>query len=140
MSTAAGSSTGASVVYVTVPSMEVAESIAGMLVDPEQRLAACVNIVPGVVPRCALGGRGTWIHVYQPWRLDQCEPHSFIRWLYAAHLCFAFLPLTGTVFLSLHAWLMCVSHDPTTCPINRCHVGLPVGRQGAEGPGAAADH
>ena len=48
MSTAASNSTGASVVYVTVPSMEVAESLAGMLVDPAQRLAACVNIVPGV--------------------------------------------------------------------------------------------
>ena len=53
MSTAASNSTGASVVYVTVPSMEVAESLAGMLVDPAQRLAACVNIVPGEVPCCA---------------------------------------------------------------------------------------
>ena len=41
-------STGAVVVYVTVPSEEVGEKIAGMLVNPEARLAACVNIVPGM--------------------------------------------------------------------------------------------
>ena len=41
-------STGAVVVYVTVPSEEVGEKIAGMLVNPEARLAACVNIVPGI--------------------------------------------------------------------------------------------
>ena len=39
--------TGAVIVYVTVPSEEVGEKIAGMLVNPEARLAACVNIVPG---------------------------------------------------------------------------------------------
>ena len=40
--------TGAVIVYVTVPSEEVGEKIAGMLVNPEARLAACVNIVPGM--------------------------------------------------------------------------------------------
>lgn len=39
--------TGAVIVYVTVPSEEVGEKIAGMLVNPEARLAACVNIVSG---------------------------------------------------------------------------------------------
>ena len=40
--------TGAVIVYVTVPSEEIGEKIAGMLVNPEARLAACVNIVPGI--------------------------------------------------------------------------------------------
>ncbi|CAK0745353.1 hypothetical protein CVIRNUC_001614 [Coccomyxa viridis] len=40
--------TGAVIVYVTVPSEEVGEKIAGMLVNPEARLAACVNIVSGL--------------------------------------------------------------------------------------------
>ena len=35
------------VVYITVPSLEVGEQIANMLV--ESKLAACVNILPGVV-------------------------------------------------------------------------------------------
>ena len=47
MAQAASHSTGTSVVYVTVPSMEVAEDIASAVVNPERRLAACVNIVPG---------------------------------------------------------------------------------------------
>ena len=41
-------SAGAVVVYVTVPSEEVGERIAGMLVSPQARLAACVNIIPGI--------------------------------------------------------------------------------------------
>lgn len=40
--------TGAVVVYVTVPTQEVAEKIAALLVNPDHRLAACVNIVPGI--------------------------------------------------------------------------------------------
>jgi hypothetical protein len=40
-------STGAAVVYVTVPSQEVGEKLAGILVNPHERLAACVNILPG---------------------------------------------------------------------------------------------
>ena len=47
MAQAAMHATGTSVVYVTVPSMEVAEDIASAVVNPERRLAACVNIVPG---------------------------------------------------------------------------------------------
>ncbi|KAG2446768.1 hypothetical protein HYH02_008328 [Chlamydomonas schloesseri] len=44
---AGGSSpTGAIVVYVTVPSAEVGEALAGKLV--EAKLAACVNILPGL--------------------------------------------------------------------------------------------
>lgn len=39
--------TGAVVVYVTVPSQEVGEKLASLLVNPEYRLAACVNIIPG---------------------------------------------------------------------------------------------
>lgn len=39
--------TGASLVYTTVPSMEAAETLARALV--EARLAACVNMIPGVV-------------------------------------------------------------------------------------------
>ncbi|EIE25634.1 hypothetical protein COCSUDRAFT_83641, partial [Coccomyxa subellipsoidea C-169] len=34
--------------YVTVPSQEVAEKLAALLVNPDHRLAACVNIVPGL--------------------------------------------------------------------------------------------
>eukprot|EP00195_Chlamydomonas_chlamydogama_P015162 CAMPEP_0202912558 /NCGR_PEP_ID=MMETSP1392-20130828/58099_1 /ASSEMBLY_ACC=CAM_ASM_000868 /TAXON_ID=225041 /ORGANISM="Chlamydomonas chlamydogama, Strain SAG 11-48b" /LENGTH=100 /DNA_ID=CAMNT_0049603515 /DNA_START=284 /DNA_END=582 /DNA_ORIENTATION=- len=45
-SEAGGQDTGAMVVYVTVPSMEVGEALAGKLV--ESKLAACVNIVPGL--------------------------------------------------------------------------------------------
>ena len=45
MSSAAGSEL--SVVYVTAPSDEVARRLAALLVQ-ERRLAACVNIVPGV--------------------------------------------------------------------------------------------
>lgn len=57
MAQAAAQSTGTSVVYVTVPSMEVAEEIAGAVVNPEKRLAACVNIVPGAAHdgACASG-------------------------------------------------------------------------------------
>ncbi|PNW86332.1 hypothetical protein CHLRE_02g082350v5 [Chlamydomonas reinhardtii] len=40
------SPTGAIVVYVTVPNAEVGEALAGKLV--EAKLAACVNILPGV--------------------------------------------------------------------------------------------
>ncbi|KAK9908586.1 hypothetical protein WJX75_000020 [Coccomyxa subellipsoidea] len=40
--------TGTVVVYVTVPSEEVAEKLATLLVNPDHRLAACVNIVPGL--------------------------------------------------------------------------------------------
>ncbi len=46
--------TGAVVVYVTVPSQEVAEKIAALLVNPDHRLAACVNIVPGICLASAL--------------------------------------------------------------------------------------
>ena len=47
-SSAAGSGdTGAITVFVTVPSEKVGEEIAGLLVNPEARLAACVNIIPG---------------------------------------------------------------------------------------------
>ena len=50
--------------YVTVPSEEVGEKIAGMLVNPEARLAACVNIVPGIAgdsssPSLVQQARGT---------------------------------------------------------------------------------
>lgn len=45
MSTAAD--TGAVVVYVTVPNREVGRQIANSLV--ENKLAACVNIIPGVL-------------------------------------------------------------------------------------------
>ncbi|CAL8460793.1 g324 [Coccomyxa elongata] len=50
MSSSEGTSgaSGAVVVYVTVPSQEVAEKIAALLVNPDHRLAACVNIVPGL--------------------------------------------------------------------------------------------
>lgn len=40
--------TGTVVVYITVPSEEVAEKLATLLVNPDHRLAACVNIVPGI--------------------------------------------------------------------------------------------
>ncbi len=33
--------------FVTVPSEKVGEEIAGLLVNPDARLAACVNIIPG---------------------------------------------------------------------------------------------
>lgn len=46
MSAAGGGGTGVSLVFVTVPSAEVGRKIAHSLV--ESRLAACVNIVPGV--------------------------------------------------------------------------------------------
>ena len=47
-SSAAGTGdTGAVTVFVTVPSEKVGEDIAGLLVNPEARLAACVNIIPG---------------------------------------------------------------------------------------------
>ena len=39
--------TGAVTVFVTVPTEKVGEEIAGLLVNPEARLAACVNILPG---------------------------------------------------------------------------------------------
>lgn len=38
---------GAITVFVTVPTEKVGEEIAGLLVNPEARLAACVNILPG---------------------------------------------------------------------------------------------
>mmetsp|Transcript_32332 Transcript_32332/g.82123 ORF Transcript_32332/g.82123 Transcript_32332/m.82123 type:complete len:162 (-) Transcript_32332:416-901(-) len=43
---AGGSDTGAIVVYCTVPNQEVADKLSGVLV--EGKLAACVNIVPGL--------------------------------------------------------------------------------------------
>lgn len=43
---AAASSTGVSLVFVTVPSADVGRKIANSLV--ESKLAACVNIIPGV--------------------------------------------------------------------------------------------
>ena len=47
-STAAGNGdTGAVTVFVTVPSDKIGEEIAGVLVNPETRLAACVSIIPG---------------------------------------------------------------------------------------------
>ena len=45
--TAGTGDTGAVTVFVTVPSEKVGEEIAGLLVNPEARLAACVNIIPG---------------------------------------------------------------------------------------------
>ena len=47
--------TGAVVVYVTVPNEEVAEKVATLLVNPDHRLAACVNIVPGADMAMPLG-------------------------------------------------------------------------------------
>ncbi|CAL5219192.1 g978 [Coccomyxa viridis] len=47
-STAESGDTGAVTVFVTVPSEEFGEEIAGLLVNPEARLAACVNIIPGL--------------------------------------------------------------------------------------------
>lgn len=41
-----GSDTGLSACYVTVPNKEVAQTIAGILL--RDKLAACVNIIPGV--------------------------------------------------------------------------------------------
>ena len=67
-STARTGDTGAVTVFVTVPSEKVGEDIAGLLVNPEARLAACVNIIPGeptsssmhVLPAsyCTAGCRG----------------------------------------------------------------------------------
>ena len=65
MSAAASNSTGTSVVYVTVPSMEVAENIAGMLVSPEHRLAAWRHgehrLVAYASVAALLGMTGTWM-------------------------------------------------------------------------------
>lgn len=46
------SDTGAVVVYVTAPSKEVAERLADGLV--ENKLAACVNLVPGKPHACTV--------------------------------------------------------------------------------------
>jgi len=43
---AAGEGTGVSVCYITVPNAEEADKLAGKLV--ESKLAACVNVIPGV--------------------------------------------------------------------------------------------
>ena len=66
--TAGTGDTGAVTVFVTVPSEKVGEDIAVLLVNPEARLAACVNIIPGepsssnmhVLPacHCTTGCRG----------------------------------------------------------------------------------
>ena len=67
-STAMGdNNTRAVIVYVTVPSEEIGEKIAGMLVNPEARLAACVNIVPGTavdsyLPSLVQQASGTLYH------------------------------------------------------------------------------
>eukprot|EP00288_Rhodomonas_lens_P004757 CAMPEP_0177727636 /NCGR_PEP_ID=MMETSP0484_2-20121128/20432_1 /TAXON_ID=354590 /ORGANISM="Rhodomonas lens, Strain RHODO" /LENGTH=114 /DNA_ID=CAMNT_0019240313 /DNA_START=153 /DNA_END=497 /DNA_ORIENTATION=- len=46
MSAAAREPTGVSVCYITVPNAEEADKLAGKLV--ESKLAACVNVIPGI--------------------------------------------------------------------------------------------
>ena len=79
---AAAASTGAVVVYVTVPSRDVGRKIADSLV--ESKLAACVNIIPGEV-LCPLPPR-MWHPVPdQPWQLawwiagTECEHYAIFH-------------------------------------------------------------